>query len=302
MQNLISFLDIHNDDFLVIAFSFLTISFITFIFIWYYNKKKFGDYEHQIPAEVLKSYLDSIMQNSSALKSAPIEQMGSAAPKVDDSKLKGELDQKNNEISELKTKLEDSHTSLSSSEDKIKELEAKIDELAKKQGSGDGAGKADPALKAELESIKKEKEGLQERLQEYEIIEDDLANLKRLQQENEQLKKTLADLQNGAAPEPSQGIENNDPEPAPEPPVRGGSVGDEDVETLSAALDNDNDTTFISGSDSEDDNSSTVVSGDAGESDLNVSTNPSEAVEGKKPPEDDVNPDDLLSEFEKMLG
>ncbi len=47
------------------------------------------------------------------------------------------------------------------------------------------------ALKSELTMVSKERDDLRDRLKEFEIIADDLANLKRLQQENEQLKRSL---------------------------------------------------------------------------------------------------------------
>jgi uncharacterized membrane-anchored protein len=51
--------------------------------------------------------------------------------------------------------------------------------------------------------VTKERNGLLERLKEFEIIADDLANLKRLQQENEQLKRSLA-AQGGSVQVPKQ--------------------------------------------------------------------------------------------------
>ncbi len=38
--------------------------------MWIYNKKRFQNLKHQIPASVLKNYLDAIIQNSTALKSS----------------------------------------------------------------------------------------------------------------------------------------------------------------------------------------------------------------------------------------
>jgi len=64
-----------------------------------------------------------------------------------------------------------------------------------------------------VDELTKERDELKGRLQEYEIIEDDLANLKKLQQENEELKKQLAG-KGGSPPTASA------PPPPPPPPPK----------------------------------------------------------------------------------
>ncbi|MBT3585198.1 MAG: hypothetical protein HN509_09835, partial [Halobacteriovoraceae bacterium] len=88
------------------------------ILYWLYYRKKFRELSHQIPASVVKNYLDSIIQNSSALKSSlfrgelPVEggipavmptaqlpqgdNVGATGPSQE------ELNQKNAEIAQLK--------------------------------------------------------------------------------------------------------------------------------------------------------------------------------------------------------
>lgn len=68
-------------------------------------------------------------------------------------------------------------------------LEQKIKDLEASKG---GAAAVDPAQSKELEELKA-------RLQEYEVIEDDLANLKKYQAENKDLKAKLAEM-GGQAP------------------------------------------------------------------------------------------------------
>jgi chromosome segregation ATPase len=94
---------------------------------------------------------------------------------------------------ELETKSQQPLKNLSVAENKIKELETRLTQAA-------AAGGGDNNLKNELSSVAKERDDLRDRLKEFEIIADDLANLKRLQQENEQLKRSLA-AQGGAVPE-----------------------------------------------------------------------------------------------------
>ncbi|MGZ3652509.1 MAG: hypothetical protein ACXWR1_11660 [Bdellovibrionota bacterium] len=71
-------------------------------------------------------------------------------------------------------------------------LEQKVkDALAAAAAAPAGAGAPNPAVAKELEDLK-------EKLREYEVIEDDLANLKKFQKENEQLKARISALEGGA--------------------------------------------------------------------------------------------------------
>ena len=53
---------------------------------WFYNRKKFHQLTHEIPASVVKNYLDSIIQNSTSLKSSLFRggglDMGNGIPSV----------------------------------------------------------------------------------------------------------------------------------------------------------------------------------------------------------------------------
>lgn len=233
----------------------VTIFFITaFIAYWWYNRKKFHQLSHQIPASVVKNYLDSIISNSNALKSSLFRggglELGEGIPSVlptsdlprGNVSMGGasteELNQKNAEIARLKATvsekdktIEELERMLAAARDAngggISDEEANImkgeisslqEKLQKAQAdleaaqAGGGGGGADSA---ELDAVTKERDELKERLQEYEVIEEDLANIKKFQQENEQLKKTIEQLQaGGAAPAAEPAAE---PEPAPEP-------------------------------------------------------------------------------------
>ena len=69
--------------------------------------------------------------------------------------------------------------------------------LQKELAAASASSGGDGAIKAELGKVTKERDELKERLMEYEIIEEDF-DLKRLQQENEQLKATIAQLKGKA--------------------------------------------------------------------------------------------------------
>ncbi len=188
--------------------------------------------KHQIPASVMKIYLDAIIQNSTALKSsllrgavdeidpngipfvfplqsgvpavaAPVQGLlrptrSSEPTEVDE----GVLNAKNAEISALKSQLDEK-------EGIIKELELKTmealanyreaqDKLSRQGGevaaapSASAANANDSELGKQLEEVTKERDLLKEKLKEYEIIEHDLAEIPRMQREIDQLKKSLA--------------------------------------------------------------------------------------------------------------
>jgi hypothetical protein len=219
-DSLINYFDKFGPELLVIQFGFLVITSTLFLWLWFSNRRKYHNLKHAIPANVVKSYLDSIIQNSTALKSSlfrgggldlngvpsvmPVQQLVggdniaiSGAPST---ALMEELNQKKAQIASLEAQLAASKNAqraveaelaecqkkLAIAEARIKELEAL---LAKAKASGGGG---DTAIQAELDSVTGERNELKERLKEFEIISDDLADLKRLKQENEQLKRSLA--------------------------------------------------------------------------------------------------------------
>ena len=190
------------------------------VVFWLYNRKKFHRLSHQIPASIVKNYLDSIIQNSTALKSSLFRggggEVGEGIPSVVSLKDLGaskltvdhlaheELAQKNAEIQSLHQQLADKDQAMQDLESKcqdlqqeqvkkddehgaqVKALEEQIADLKDQLASAGGGGDA-------VEKLNKQIETLQNKLKEYAVIEGELSNLKHLQQENEQLKKSLTD-------------------------------------------------------------------------------------------------------------
>jgi hypothetical protein len=324
-ETVVNYLDKFGPELLVIQFGFLVILSTLFLWLWFSNRRKYHNLKHAIPATVVKSYLDSIIQNSTALKSQlfrgggleasgipsvmPLSQLSggeslgvSGAPST---ALLEELNQKRAIIASLESQLSASQTSqreieaklalsqaaLAAAEAKIRELEAL---LAQARAGGDGA------LKAELAMVTKERDEIRDRLKEFEIISDDLANLKRLQQENEQLKRSLA--AQGSAPAPA---------PAPEirPPVDPNNIlSQADVSDLLQDLGAPTPATA-----STDDNRALdgflappaeTIPSTPTQDDVDSMFAKAESAAALPPPGkgDNLNNDDLLSEFEKMLG
>ena len=307
-DSVINNIDKFGPDILLIQSGFLVIISTIFLWLWFSNRRKYQNLKHAIPANIVKSYLDSIIQNSTALKSQlfrgggidingipsvfPINNLvggdGIAISGAPSTALLEELNQKKAQIAalesqllssqkscrEVESKLVNSQGFLATAEAKIKELEAL---LAQTRTSGGG----DAAIQAELKMVSKERDEFRDRLKEFEIIADDLANLKRLQQENEQLKKSLG----------MQGVETiSVVQEEVDLPLAQADVTDPFEELSKAELDkNDNSALeeFLS----------EPVAPDQEPIQASV-----EAPVDEKKSKSDKTPEDLLSEFEKMLG
>ena len=213
----------------------LLITMCALVATWLYYRKKFRELKHEIPASIVKDYLDAIIQNSTSLKSQLFRggglEVGDGVPSVMPlNRLPGsaigisgsgeDVAQKNAEISMLRNMVTEKERMRQELEEKliqmqelldgnssaeevqilkeeIETLRSELEAAQRKAASGGGASKGDAETLKQLQVVTKERDELKERLMEYEIIEEDLANLKRLQQENEQLKKSLAALQKG---------------------------------------------------------------------------------------------------------
>lgn len=192
---------------------------------WVLKKRKFGTAQETLPSGVVQSYLNTLIAEAQVMRTqlfgllsdagATIDfasLMGNAqplpagfqaaapvaaptpTPVVDDSaKEKIQADpEAAQKLAELELKLNEQVTATSKLEEEKQALEKQLAD-AKAGAGGDGEVVGDEDL---LKKIK----DLEDRLAEYSIIEDDLANLKRLQQENEQLRAALAGK--GEAPPP----------------------------------------------------------------------------------------------------
>jgi cell division protein FtsB len=318
-DSVINYLDKFGPELLVIQFGFLVILSTLFLWLWFSNRRKYHNLKHAIPANIVKSYLDSIIQNSTALKSSlfrgggldvggvpsvmPLSNLGggdslglSGAPST---ALLEEINQKKALIASLEAQLSSYVTSqreleakFNTAENKIKELEAL---LAQARNSGGG----DEVLKSELKMVTKERDDLRDRLKEFEIISDDLANLKRLQQENDQLKRTISNLQGRPAETEASPVVDTDnilseadlsnllSESTPDAQGAG-------AESTGALED------FL-GAEASLASAETTESADPAEAEMAAAMQ--EQKEVARPEQSkEKTPEDLLSEFEKMLG
>lgn len=287
-----------TDETITIFGLLLMLTTLMIVVYWLYNRKKFRELTHEIPASVVKNYLDSIIQNSNSLKSSLFRggglDIGTGIPSVvpvgdlPSSTSIGvgfgseEVNQKNAEIGMLKQNLNDRVKQISDLEKQLAEqasgksgdgeglktAQAKIKELESQLAAAPKGGGADPQAQAQLNIVTSERNELRERLKEYEIIEEDLANLKRLQQENEQLKAELAALKKSA------------PAPAPTPVAAPAPVVEEE-EDLEAEM-------------------AKAIAESKAPTPPPAATEPDSeipVIEGEQ-----KSAEELLSEFEKMLG
>jgi uncharacterized phage infection (PIP) family protein YhgE len=306
LESLITTLDKFTPEILVILSGLLVITTTLFLWLWFANRRTYNLLRHQLPASVVKTYLDSVIQNSTSLKSAlfrgggndigvmptsmPVigggESMAAAGP--GDAGLRDQVQRLQSEISSLQSQLatannvkKDLEGALATAHARIKELEALLAKAGTSTGGGDSA-----AVTAELQKVSKERDELREKLKEYEIIEDDLANLKRLQQENQQLKRSLG-VSGGSAPVAAAPAEES-----------GGSdplAGVADLfEEVAAPVASDDEAT----AELEEFLSETSESPIDSEKDVEKALNDS----APKAAANEKTPEDLLSEFEKMLG
>lgn len=290
-----------TDETITIFSLLLFMTMLGIIIYWFYNRKKFHQLSHEIPASIVKNYLDSIIQNSNSLKSSlfrgggldigngipsvmPIGNLPSAT-NISMGSVGEEVSQKNAEISSLTQKLNDRQKQIVDLEKTIQDLSSgkggntelpllkkelsaaqeKIKDLEMRLSKGASGGE-ELRLKKELESITLERDEIRERLKEYAIIEEDLANLKRLQQENDQLKAELLLFKKGGD------------EKAPPPPAE-----EEDLEAAMAQA------IMETKENKKEEKAPEVVEVQAADG------VPTEEVEQK-------SAEELLSEFEKMLG
>lgn len=296
------------------------------LWVYFYNRKKYHNLKHQIPASVVKNYLDSIIQNSTALKSSlfrgggldvdenavpsvlPVDKMeslgqvgisldtnsleGDDALKAEIARLQAELQDKRNSNRDLEAKITSLDSTVSEKNQRIAELEAL---LAEKESAA-GATASDPA---EVATLKKERDELREELDQYAMIGDDLADLKRLKQENAQLKSALNpddldDIADELEKEPDVAEAAEAPEDAPvEPEVTEEEVAAPEAEEASEVVASEESAPAEEAVAEEPVAEQEVAQAQASEA------NEEQEQEESTP---DKSPEDLLSEFEKMLG
>lgn len=175
-----------------------------------------------VPAAVVKEHLDRIaheervmrqrlfgQEYTSTVSAAPGVTAPAAGVNVDEALVK--------ELAAVRAQLTAADQRASEYDKRIAALQTEKGELEKKAATGAPAAGADPQVQKQLEDLKA-------KLAEYEVIEDDLANLKKYQLENKTLQERLSQYEKGgssgataaAQPTPVAAVAPA-PAPAPEP-------------------------------------------------------------------------------------
>lgn len=347
LESLITTLDKFTPEILVILSGLLVITTTLFLWLWFANRRTYNLLKHQLPASVVKTYLDSVIQNSNSLKSAlfrgnegdvSFSSMPSSMPLVgggeslaiassgnssgQEAALREQLQQKLAELAALQSQLaaansikKELESGLAGAQARIKELEALLAQSGKAVPAASGN---DAAMKAELQKITKERDELRDRLKEYEIIEDDLANLKRLQQENQQLKRALGQDPTDSSPAAAAPIAAAPKAASPkgQDPLAGAADLFDEVPVEDSPLENEVAEEAVAAALPEEvaassEESTTaeleefLTGGSEAEAPKEVAMGGSEKdapAPKAEPTGNEKTPEDLLSEFEKMLG
>ena len=171
---------------------------------WVLRKRRYGSIDTDLPSGPVKSYLNELISNTEQLRlqlfgllassdftpaqtARFVENQGNQTAQLPQLNLRAVSPSANSQdLSALENKVSDQSRTIERLTGEKAALEKTLADMAATQSGLEGAGTA--GLQDTIQE-------LQSRLQEYSVIEDDLANLKRLQRENALLKQSLA--QNG---------------------------------------------------------------------------------------------------------
>lgn len=206
LENFLEFWTQNNRIIIELTFGFVFLMILFLIYRQFFSHHPEGDGSHSttgvnINTSEIQEKLQKIMENQLSFKG----QIGSfegykptagseshaASSAVATSQAGSSVD-----LAPLAKEIDDLKQLLKAKDSKIEELNKIGNSLAAQVGNGTVAAAADTtALDAKI----KELEG---RLQEYEIISEDIADLSFYKEENSRLQKELADLKGGAVPAP----------------------------------------------------------------------------------------------------
>ena len=305
-----------NNEFMGLLF-FLMLTLVSGSFFYFiYFRKRFTPKVHEIPESVLDGYIGQ----KKNLSSSPRE-FGELDSKSD-SYLQAELDRLHEELRRTKTLLDQASNGSSDSsylkeenerlKSTVSELSENISKMKTSGSSNEGEGSA---------QLKEENDSLRLQLKEYEVIEDDLASLKQIKDENTRLKELIRgkdleaefvdEFSNKIKPEEVDESEDQEiPKPEEENLEISAEVKQEEASEVEIKLadkvspieeESSPEVTEIAKKDEEQVEEQETVKNTAAEKNVNEEDKDAEVVELEKDGKE-KSADELLSEFEKMLG
>jgi HPt (histidine-containing phosphotransfer) domain-containing protein len=218
-----------------------------YCYYWVIRKRRLGAARNEIPATVVKAYLGQLINEAQFVRtqlfgiaqanlpgaaeahaSSPLPGLDPLAPTGISGDLSDRLRALQSQLSEkesLVVNINIEKTKLLEELENLRQNQHAIQSASSSSGSEDMA-----------KTIKT----LQERLEEYSLFEEDLANLKRLQQENTNLKKRIEEM-TGTPPEPKiAAVPASVPTPpptSPEPSITPPQAAKFDQDAIDALLD-----------------------------------------------------------------
>lgn len=182
---------------LVLELSLIFILCGGYAVFWILRKRKFGVANKVIPSGPVKAYLTELIGHADLLKTQLFGIMATDDPEnargSDFGRILANLDAKLDAQGKAIADLSANGVPMMAGQ-QAPEVAAPVAAVGPRIGGA--------TSDAEVATLKDKVEHLETRLAEYSIIEDDLANLKRIQQENNELRASLKALNGGANPGP----------------------------------------------------------------------------------------------------
>jgi hypothetical protein len=213
-----------TEEFLLLSSAGIFALLAIYCYHWVVKKRRLGAARNQVPAGMVKVYLNQLINEAQFVRTQLFGLIG-GNPNNADSNTAFKLTHSLAPTSSDQEKPVESTIDLSSGaipSDLLERLKALESQLSEKESMVVNVNIEKTKLLEEIENLKQNKiasesaavsndnsellnkmKALEERLEEYALFEDDLANLKRLQQENTNLKKRLGEPDQGLS-----GIEN----------------------------------------------------------------------------------------------
>lgn len=214
MESIIYLISIFSEELLLFQGLFISVIAVAYFGYLIMKKRRYGLFHKNTSAFIVKEYLNEVIGETEEVRNQLFGILSGGEPSLE-RKAKGEPFLASDTPSTSATS--EANVDTSQFEKKISELTAKSTQLEKDKKELEEKLKNQPKQSAEpLTGDSKELadkiKGLEDRLAEYSIIEDDLANLKKLQQENAQLKAALEGKGGSLPPPAAEETKKEEPE------------------------------------------------------------------------------------------
>lgn len=150
---------------------------------WINKKRKFGVIKQDVPAPLVKTYLNELIVDAENMRVQLFGLLSKAGVPAGTGVAIAADPNAAARIAALEAKLAEQSRAIDGFASEKARIEQELNAARSQAGDASGAESA-----VAVAQLKEKVQSLEGRLAEYSVIEDDLANLKRLQQENQQLK------------------------------------------------------------------------------------------------------------------